>query len=84
MSNCQMQTTAYHEYLAKVGGFAACGAHLGVFVAHKEHISQCPPGWVFVPLETATGESVKEAIEVAKAGRENWPTKSTHQIVANQ
>jgi len=66
----------YYERFVKVGGQVNCGGHLGVFVALEKHINRCPPGWIFVPLETATVDTVKEAIVAAKRGRKDWPTNA--------
>ncbi len=66
----------YAERLARHGGIANCGDSLGVFVAPRNTVKQTPSGWVFVPLETATTEIVREALDCAKAGRSGWPDKA--------
>lgn len=48
-------------------GSARAEMGLGVLVGHDPR--GCPPGWVFVLLDTATPEGVREAIEHAKQGR---------------
>ena len=65
----------YAEFLATNGGWTTCGGGLGVMVAPGKDIERVPPGWVFVPLETATPGKVQEAIDHAKQGRLNWPKK---------
>lgn len=62
----------YAEYLAKNGGMATCGEHLGVFVGTDE--AATPNGWVFVPMPT-TPQIVREAIDHAKRGRSQWPAR---------
>ena len=66
----------YAEFLATRGGIANCGGHLAVWVAPLTCEKQCPAGWVFVPLETATTEVVREALTAASAGRSQWPNDS--------
>ncbi len=63
----------YPEFLAKNGGLATTGNHLGVMVAPRNKARNCPPGWVFVPMETATPEIVREALDVSRKGRSDWP-----------
>lgn len=64
---------SFVERLATHGGMATCGEHLGVFVGTD--IRGCPRGWVYVPLEQATPEIVREALDTARAGRKSWPEK---------
>ncbi len=61
--------------LEQGGGICTCGEHLGVFVAPLSSEKQTPPGWVFVPAETATEQIIDEAITHANAGRKIWPPK---------
>lgn len=55
------------------GGVIPCGEHLGVFASTQANVSRCPPGWVFVNMETATLDTLQEAVNVAKKGRASWP-----------
>ena len=59
--------------LAKGGGMITTGQHLGVFVGQALNLHRCPPGWVFVDVETTTLDQVCEAIECASLGRKFWP-----------
>lgn len=61
------------DILSRGGGMVTCGEHLGVMVGSVD--SRVPPGWVFVPVETATVDLVSEAMDVAYAGRKLWPEK---------
>lgn len=65
----------YAKHLSANGGIANCGEHLGVFVAKEKYVDMCPPAWCFVPLEYATPEIVKGALDWMKAGRSNWPER---------
>lgn len=63
----------YAEHLARNGGLATCGNHLGVMVGPEP--ARCPAGWVFVPQAEATPEIVQEALNTASRGRKDWPEK---------
>lgn len=65
----------YAAWLAKYGGMACAGGHLGVMVADSKDVDACPPAWCFVPLEDATEEIVQEAIDWTRSGRKTWPDK---------
>lgn len=61
------------ERLASEGGMVNCGDWLGVYVGTD--IKATPKAWVFIPLEEATPEGVREAIDYIKGDgkRSNWP-----------
>jgi len=55
------------------GGVMPCGDGLGVFASTRANVSRCPPGWIFVDMETATLDTLQEAVTTAKEGRAGWP-----------
>jgi hypothetical protein len=66
------------------GGLITTGNHLGVFVSRQENLDRCPPGWVFVDVETTTLDQLCEAIEVASRGRKLWPKNAKEELSNEQ
>lgn len=66
---------SYAAHLARHGGMATCGNHLGVYVGTD--MAATPRGWVFIPLAEATEALVKEAIDHQNRGRAAWPERET-------
>lgn len=74
------QPSEYAKYLAKNGGIANTGNHLGVIITKEKHVDCVPPGWCFLPLGETTAEQVQEALNWMNGDggdRSKWPTKDT-------
>lgn len=71
----------YREMILENGfGMINCGDHLGVLISPRKHIARTPPGWVFLPSEDLTAETLNMAIEAAGKGRTEWPKKSSYEV----
>lgn len=57
------------------GALISTTGGLGVFVSPERNMAGCPPGWVFVDLDTADFHVFDMAMEAAKRGRLDWPLK---------
>lgn len=70
--------------LLKGGWMLNTGGHLGLFVAPELYSANCPPGWVFCPLEELRRpggyDLFVSCLELARQGRSAWPedTRAVH------
>lgn len=67
----------YKGILRRGGGIITCGDHLAVYVSKGVNAKRCPAGWTFVDADTATIETIKNAVDHTQAGRKEWPGKDT-------